>query len=384
MKVLKFGGSSVGNPERIRGVRKIVESESSDCIVVVSAFEGITDKLKKTSELAAEGNTEYLNLFNEIVSLHESYVQILIEQNGRNEVLSHFRNIFNETADTLRGIFLLRELSRKASDKVLSTGERASSFIISRYFGKGLLLDAREFIRTDDNFGNANVDFDITHTLIKEKFYTDEKIIIVPGFIGSTPNNETTTLGRGGSDYTAAIIASVLEAESLEIWTDTDGFMTADPRKVDKAYAIDSLTYSEAIELSHFGAKVIYTPTLRPVYRKKIPVHVKNSFDPSKKGTLISEKPGDDGISPIKGISSIDHIDLITLQGTAMVGVSGTSMRLFGALARQNVNVILITQASSEYSITFALNPPDTAKAVTSIKAEFEKEIVYSRELNIL
>lgn len=385
MKVLKFGGSSVGNSDRIKGVKRIVESETSDCVVVVSAFEGITDKLKRTSELAAGGSQQYISLFDEIVSQHEIFIKTLLLQPDQEEALKHIRSIFREAADILKGIFLLRELSKKAADQVLSIGERVSSYIISRYFNRGLLLDAREFIKTDDNFGNAVVDFEITGSLIKQKFITYEKLITVPGFIGSTVNNnETTTLGRGGSDYTAAIIASVLEAEALEIWTDTDGFMTADPRKVDKAYAIDNLTYSEAIELSHFGAKVIYTPTLRPVYRKKIPVHVKNSFDPSKKGTLISDKPGDNGLSPIKGISSIDHIDLITLQGTAMVGVSGTSMRLFGALARQNVNVILITQASSEYSITFALNPPDTDKAVTSIKAEFEKEIVYSKELSIL
>ena len=384
MKVLKFGGSSVGNPERIKGIRKIVESEAANCVVVLSAFEGITDKLKRTSELAAAGSQEYTSLFKEIETLHETFIKTLLLQPDQEEALKHIRGIFSETADILKGIYLLRELSKKASDQVLSTGERVSSYIISRYFNRGLLLDAREFIKTDDNFGNAAVDFEITRSLIRQKFITDEKLITVPGFIGSTINNETTTLGRGGSDYTAAIIASVLEAEALEIWTDTDGFMTADPRKVDKAYAIDNLTYSEAIELSHFGAKVIYTPTLRPVYRKKIPVHVRNSFDPSKKGTLISDKPGDNGISPIKGISSIDHIDLITLQGTAMVGVSGTSMRLFGALARQSINVILITQASSEYSITFALNPPDTVKAVNSIKAEFEKEIVYSKELSIL
>lgn len=384
MKVLKFGGSSVGNPERIKGVRKIVGSETAGCVVVVSAFEGITDKLKRTSELAAAGNLEYSSVFEEIITLHESFVKTLLSQSDQEDALRHIRDIFGETADILKGIFLLKELSKKASDQVLSTGERVSSYIISRYFNKGVLLDAREFIRTDDNFGNAAVDFEITESLIRQKFTTDEKLIIVPGFIGSTVTNETSTLGRGGSDYTAAIIASALEAGVLEIWTDTDGFMTADPRKVDKAYAIDNLTYSEAIELSHFGAKVIYTPTLRPVYRKKIPVHVRNTFDPSKKGTLISDRPGDNGLSPIKGISSIDHIDLVTLQGTAMVGVSGTSMRLFGALARQNINVILITQASSEYSITFALNPPDTLKAVASINAEFEKEIIYSKELSIL
>ena len=190
------------------------------------------------------------------------------------------------------------------------------------------------------------------------------RLIIVPGYISSTKDNESTTLGRGGSDYTAAIIAAAIDAEILEIWTDTDGFMTADPKKVEKAYAIESLTYSEAIELSHFGAKVIYTPTLRPVYKKKIPVLIRNSFNPEAKGTLISEKKSNGSRSPIKGISSIDHIDLITLQGPSMVGVSGTSMRLFGSLARRDISIILITQASSEYSITFAVNPPDSRKAL--------------------
>ncbi len=221
--------------------------------------------------------------------------------------------------------------------------------------------------------------------MVRQKIGRKKRLILVPGFIASTAENETTTLGRGGSDYTAAIIAEAIGADALEIWTDTDGFMTADPKKVTKAYAIESLTYSEAIELSHFGAKVIYTPTLRPVYRKQIPVYVRNSFNPLSKGTLISHKATVNGSkSPIKGISSIDHIDLLTLQGTAMIGVSGTSMRLFGALARQNISVVLITQASSEYSITFAVNPSDTREAMESISREFSLEITHNRELKIL
>jgi aspartokinase/homoserine dehydrogenase 1 len=208
--------------------------------------------------------------------------------------------------------------------------------------------------------------------------------IIVPGFIASNERGETTTLGRGGSDYTASIFAAAMEAEVLEIWTDVDGFMTADPKKVEKAYAIESLTYSEAIELSHFGARVIYTPTLRPVYKKNIPIIVLNTFNPTNKGTIISNKSNGNNKSPIKGISSIDHIDLITLQGTGMVGVSGISMRLFGALARKNISIILITQASSEYSITFAVSPSDSVIASDAINEEFKTEIVHNGELKIL
>ncbi|MGB8492401.1 MAG: bifunctional aspartate kinase/homoserine dehydrogenase I, partial [Bacteroidales bacterium] len=263
-------------------------------------------------------------------------------------------------------------------------GERLSSAIIAAYLPGSVLIDPREIIRTDNNFGSASVDFEITNPLIRKKMHRRSGLMLVPGFIACTRENEITTLGRGGSDYTAAIIAAAINAETLEIWTDTDGFMTADPKKVEKAYTIETLTYPEAMELSHFGAKVIYTPTLRPVYKKNIPVTIKNSFNPGSKGTLICRNPVNGSKSAIKGISSIDNIDLITLQGPSMVGISGTSMRLFGSLAKRNVNIVLITQASSEYSITFAANPTDTKAAVEAINQEFEKEIRYKKELKIL
>jgi aspartokinase/homoserine dehydrogenase 1 len=246
------------------------------------------------------------------------------------------------------------------------------------------LIDSRNFIKTDDNFGFANVDFEKTDNLILKGITVTRKCIIAPGFISSNARGETTTLGRGGSDYSASIFAAALEAEVLEIWTDVDGFMTADPKKVERAYAIENLTYSEAIELSHFGARVIYTPTLRPVYKKNIPILVLNTFKPESKGTIINNESNNIHKSPIKGISSIDHIDLITLQGTGMVGVSGTSMRLFGALARKNINIILITQASSEYSITFAVSPSDSVIASEGINEEFKTEIEHNNELKIL
>lgn len=384
MKVLKFGGSSVANSERIREVKKIALSESIPLVVVVSAFRGVTDTLKSLSESAASHDPGYRARLEDLINKHIAISNELLSGEKLDSTLSRVREIFNELSETLNGLFLLRELSRFSLDKALSAGERASSTIISAFFEPSVLVDAREFIRTDDNFGNANVDFTVTNPLVRKKILRKNRLIVVPGFIAGTEAGETTTLGRGGSDYTAAIIAAAINADMLEIWTDTDGFMTADPRKVEKAYAIESLTYSEAIELSHFGAKVIYTPTLRPVYKKMIPVAIKNSYNPGARGTIISSKPSNGSRSPIKGISSIDHIDLITLQGPSMVGVSGISMRLFGSLARKNVSIILITQASSEYSITFAVNPPDSKLAVEAINQEFEREITFRKELKIV
>jgi aspartokinase/homoserine dehydrogenase 1 len=384
MKVLKFGGSSVGNSERIRTVKRIIAYEPLPMVLVVSAFQGVTDTLKNISESAAGHDAGYKPRLEELINKHHVVCEELLEGDSLKPALAKIDNIFQELGETLSGLFLLRELSKYSLDKVLSTGERVSSIIISAFFENSLLIDSREIIKTDNHYGNANVDFTITNSLIRKKILKKNKLIIVPGFISSTVDNEPTTLGRGGSDYTAAIIAAAVNAEILEIWTDTDGFMTADPRKVDKAYAISALTYSEAIELSHFGAKVIYTPTLRPVYKKMIPVLVRNSFNPDAKGTLISDKSSNGSRSPIKGISSIDRIDLITLQGPSMVGVTGTSMRLFGSLAKRNVNIILITQASSEYSITFAVNPSDTKKAVEAINQEFEREITFKKELKIV
>jgi bifunctional aspartokinase / homoserine dehydrogenase 1 len=384
MKVLKFGGTSVGSPERIRGVIKIIEKQSSPCVIVVSAFHGITDELKQVSELASSGDDKYLILLEKIILKHKEFVKQLLIKSRQPSVLEIIKDLTDNLQKTLSGIRILHELSRQSLDQILAFGELLSSLIISSLIDKCLLIDSRSFISTDSNFGYANVDFTKTDNLIRNKIAGSNTHIIVPGFIASNQRGETTTLGRGGSDYTAAIIAAALDAEILEIWTDVDGFMTSDPKKVEKAYAIESLTYSEAIELSHFGAKVIYTPTIRPVYKKNIPILVLNTFNPGAKGTVISHKANDSNLSPIKGISSIDHIDLLTLQGTGMVGVTGTSMRLFGALARHNINIILITQASSEYSITFAVSPSDSAKAVYAIDEEFKNEIILNRELKIL
>jgi aspartokinase/homoserine dehydrogenase 1 len=340
--------------------------------------------LKHICEYASERNDEYKILAEKLIQQHKDFTRQILTETKRDQVINSIDEISVSLRETLNGIYLLRELSNHSLDLALSTGEILSSLILSNLIENSTLLDSRNFIKTDSNFGSANVDFEKSDELIRDHFRKSANYIIVPGFIASNNNNETTTLGRGGSDYTAAIIAAALNSELLEIWTDVDGFMTADPKKVEKAYAIESLTYSEAIELSHFGAKVIYTPTLRPVYKKNIPILVLNSFNPDAKGTIISNKPSDGTRSPIKGISSIDHIDLITLLGTGMVGVTGTSMRLFGALAKLNINIILITQASSEYSITFAISPSDTIRAAYAINEEFNKEIELNNELKIL
>lgn len=385
MKILKFGGSSLGTPERIRGVKEIIKDQSLPCIVVVSAFEGVTDNLLRIAELASRGNSDYKAELDKLVDNHRNFAKdLLSDPHDLNKASDRIEVISNELGEIFRGFFLLRESTKHALDQVLAVGERISSFIISLFLDGSILIDSRELIKTEGKPGNSVVDFKATNQLIRSAFGKADKLTVLPGFISSNHNGDTTTLGRGGSDYTAAIVAAALKAEILEIWKDVDGFMTADPRKVEKAYTIENLSYSEAMELSHFGAKVIYTPTLRPVFRENIPVLVKNTFNPEGKGTLINNKPVDQGPSPIKGISSIDHINLVSLQGPAMVGVTGTSARLFGALAKSEVNIILITQASSEYSITFAVKPTDSESATEAISKEFAAEISRNNELRIL
>ena len=375
MKVLKFGGSSVGSPSAIKKVKKIVESGSEPCVVVVSAFKGVTDQILRISEMACTRNEEYAREIEEIRTRHLEVVDQLIGSAKKESVKQYVNRLLDGFKDLLYGIFLVGDLTPKTQDHLLSFGERLSSFIITNIFDEAICVDMRHFIRTDSRFGNAQVDFGITNRNIKEMMKKQRSIVVVPGFIAANEQGDITTLGRGGSDFTAAIIAGAIDASVLEIWTDVDGFMTADPRKVSKAYVIEKLSYAEALELSHFGAKVLYTPTLHPAYQKNIPIWIKNTFNPDSPGTLISSEGGNATESPIKGISSIDKVDLITLLGSGLPGVTGTSMRLFSALARQEVNIILITQASSEYSISFAIAPGDTAKALKSLKEEFHLEV---------
>ena len=384
MKVLKFGGSSVGTPECILKVKSIVESQVEPSVVVISAFQGVTDQLIKVSKLAMERDDSYKDMLSGIEQRHYQTVKELFRVNQQSNILAGIKVLINELEETLHGVFLLQDLPAKTHDTIVSFGERLSSFIISLKINDAYLVEIRDLIKTDSQYGKAHVLFNQSYPLIAEHFKSLQKYAVVPGFIASNEKGETTTLGRGGSDYTAAIIAAGVDASVLEIWTDVDGFMTADPRKVEKAYAIESLSYAEAMELSHFGAKVLYTPTIHPVLEKRIRIHIKNTFFPEKKGTAIGMQEIVPSQSPIKGISSIDHVDLVTIQGSGMVGVTGTSMRLFTALAGRNINIILITQASSEYSISFAIHPDATQDAEQAIREEFNHEIEIIHSLRIL
>lgn len=373
MKILKFGGTSVGSEENIRKIKEIVFSQNESIIVIVSAFGGLTDQLLSTAKAAASG----VNPANQLTSIwrrHEEMVNGLIVDENKESALIAVKSLFEELEKIIQGVKLTGELTPKTLDKILGFGERMSSLVISRYLDVPL-IDSSKVIRTDKHYGKANVDFQITYDLIKKAWSPLDRVTLAPGFISSGSDGSMTTLGRGGSDYTAALFAAALDASQLEIWTDVDGFMTADPRMISKAYTIPMLTYSEAMELSHFGAKVIYPPTILPVYKKGIPIHIKNTLNPEGEGTLICQTVPFTKDHPIKGISSISGITLFTVQGLGMVGVTGISMRLFGALAREDINVILISQASSENSISFAIETNYSEKAFHSLSIEFEREL---------
>ncbi len=380
MKVFKFGGTSVGSPQHIQTVIRIVKKALEDdrIVVIVSAFGGVTDDLLKAGKLAEKGNDEYKEILNRLEKRHLESVKNLIDVKHQSAVTAQVKMMFNELGDVLHGVFLVKELSLKTLDFVMSFGERLSAYIVAKSFLNqridAVLADASKLIKTDDNFGTAHVNLHSTYDLIRKYYKETDSLIIFPGFIGSSPAHEITTLGRGGSDYTASLVAAALGASELQIWTDVDGVMTIDPRKVSKAFPIKKLSYAEAMEMSHFGAKVIYPPTIQPVFNKNIPLWIKNTFNPEAEGSLISKKTADTG-APIKGISSIDKIALCTLHGSGMIGVAGISMRLFTALATNKVNVILISQASSEHSITFAISPEDAPRAATAVEREFAYEI---------
>ncbi len=373
MKVIKFGGTSVGSIENVIRIGEIVRNQNSDLIVVVSAVGGVTDKLLAAANAGAKG-AEINPFLEEIRNRHEQMMSGLFDPETLEEVKGKMKIIFDELEKILQGVRLIGELTPKTLDKVMGFGERLSSVFIARYLDAEL-IDSGTVIRTDKTHGRANVDFKVTYKQISEACSELKKIAVAPGFISSAQDGTVTTLGRGGSDYTAALFAAALDADKLEIWTDVDGFMTADPRVISKAYTIPQLTYSEALELSHFGAKVIYPPTILPVYQKSIPVQIKNTMNPSAEGTIIGNAERQGTEQPIKGISSIDGISLFTVQGLGMVGVTGIAMRLFGALAREDINVILISQASSENSISFAIDSARGSVAESAVRHEFEREI---------
>ncbi|MFN8252919.1 MAG: bifunctional aspartate kinase/homoserine dehydrogenase I [Ferruginibacter sp.] len=381
MQVLKFGGSSVASAENISKVTAIVKQKitAGKTAVVVSALGGITDLLLQCAQLAADGSENYKNSIQELEQRHLQTVKDLIPVTQQSSVLSLVKKLCNEIEDICNGIFLLGELSARTRDKMVSYGELLSSQIIAAKFkSEGLAVewkDSRELIITDSNFGAAAVDFAATNNHVSNYFHQhQEALFLLPGFIASDANGTTTTLGRGGSDYTAAILAGAVNAGSLEIWTDVSGMMTADPRIVTNYKLIPSISYQEAMELSHFGAKVIYPPTIQPVMSKNIPVWVKNTFAPGDEGTVIQNESTKNG-SAVRGISSINKISLLSLEGSGMVGIPGFSKRLFEALANHKINVILITQSSSEHSICVAVDAVNASVAKTAVDAAFAWEI---------
>ncbi|MFT6938096.1 MAG: aspartokinase/homoserine dehydrogenase 1, partial [Saprospiraceae bacterium] len=381
MKVLKFGGSSVATPQRILSIVEILKSyeqRGEQFAVVFSAFGGVTDTLLNMSHKAEEGDISYLDDLENFKVRHIEVIALLLSGELFAEAEKAVEIGFEELEDLLHGIYLLQEASMRSMDYVVSFGERNSSFIIAKVLkGHGMnaeYLDARKLIQTDKTFSAAKVDFEATNRNILTYFAQANSIQIITGFIASTEEGITTTLGRGGSDYTVAIFGAALSAEVIEIWTDVDGVMTADPRKVYGAFTQKTMTYAEAMEMSHFGAKVIYPPTIVPALQKNIPLRIRNTFNPTFPGTLISDYH-EKNDSVVKGISSIGDVALLTLEGNGMVGVIGVSGRLFSALAKSNVNVILITQGSSEHSISFAVKPQDAGIACVAIELEFEYEI---------
>lgn len=385
MKVLKFGGTSVANAENIDRVLKIVaeKAKHEKLVVVVSALSKVTDLLQLASQKAASNDESYKEIVAEIEKKHLDTLKELIPVSEQSSLLSHVKRIVNHLETLLDGCFLLGELSPRTSDTILGFGELLSSYIIAEALKQieknSGYVDSRELIKTNATFGKAVVNFEMTNRLLSDYFVSNKyQVVIIPGFIASTADKIPTTLGRGGSDYTAAIIAAAINATELEIWTDVNGMFTANPKIVKQAQPIATISYQEAMELSHFGAKVLYPPTIQPVLRKNIPILIKNTFEPEAVGTYISNEVVSQ-TNPVKGISHIENIALLTLEGPGMVGVSGSSKRLFEVLSHENINVIFITQASSEHSICIGILNSDAETAEIAINKAFEIEIAQNK-----
>ncbi|MEG2513801.1 MAG: bifunctional aspartate kinase/homoserine dehydrogenase I [Bacteroidaceae bacterium] len=376
MKVMKFGGTSVGSVNSILEVKKIVEAAQEPVIVVVSALGGITDQLISTSAVAATGDISFKESFIKIATRHIDMVKGLApEEEKQALLLSEIGTLLDELQNIFNGIYLIKDLSTKTANTIVSYGERLSSIIVSKVIDGAVWYDARKFIKTELKHSKHIVDSELTTKLIKETFATLPKVALVPGFISSDKTTgDVTNLGRGGSDHTASIIAAALDASVLEIWTDVDGFMTADPKVISSAYTIGELSYVEAMELCNFGAKVVYPPTIYPVFHKNIPIKIKNTFNPTAKGTFIASEQSLNG-KAIKGISSINDTSLITVQGLGMVGVIGVNYRIFKVLAKNGISVFLVSQASSENSTSIGVRNADAMLACEVLNEEFSKEI---------
>ena len=385
MKVLKFGGSSVADPGRIRAVAQIVLSAAKRdrVVVVVSAFQGITNQLLRCARIAERGDAGYQQVYDQIAHKHRESIDALLKKSGRKSTLAAVDKLLDELHNVLLGISLLRDCPPRALDLTASFGERLSALIIAAYLQQlhpSLFVDARQCIITDDQFTHAAVLFDQTNRNIRSTFSrllrkgSPAVIPVVTGFVGATEDGRTTTIGRNGSDYTAAIVGAALNASLIEIWTDVDGILSADPRAVPSAFVLSQMSYEEAMELSYFGAKVLHPATIAPAVAKKIPIDIKNTLNPAAPGTRISEKAENwEGVA--KGIASVDDIALMTMRGMGMVGVPGTAERLFRCLASHRVNVILISQASSEHTICFAVSTSDITAARRAVAGEFHYEL---------
>ena len=386
MKVLKFGGTSVGTIEGIRNIKTIVEAEPTPVIVVVSALKTVTNNLVKVTQLAVKGDAGYTDLLRDIIDFHSSYIDTIIADGvARTDLKQQVGSLLDELSSILRGVYLIKDVTPKTEDAILSYGERCSSLIVQQFIDNATLYDSRQFIFTDSKQDKA-VDFAASNTKIQETFAHERAVAIVPGFIASDLHTgDTTTLGRGGSDYTAAIIAAALDADVLEIWTDVDGFMTADPHIIPSAYTIERLTYSEATELCNFGAKVIYPPTIFPVCAKMIPIYVKNTFHPDLKGSIISEATSKvrkfesqlsivDDIG-VKGLTSINDTSIVNISGMNMVGVVGINRRFFTILADNGISTFMVAQTSSETGTSLCMTHSDALKAQEVFTREFANEI---------
>jgi bifunctional aspartokinase / homoserine dehydrogenase 1 len=397
MKIMKFGGSSVASADRIRSVVDVIQSQGDEPLVVVcSALGGVTDKLIEASELAASGDDQYLSVLDELSNRHLLCANQLLNDQRLENAREHIQEQFRSLDEILRGIYLIQECTLRSKDIVMSFGERLSNFLVcehlKEYFPDSVMLDARHVIKTDDHFGNARVKMSESFQNIRNHSNGYARIRVVTGFIASTDKGETTTIGRGGSDYTASLFGAALGASEIQIWTDVDGVLSADPRIVENAQPVAQMSYEEAMELSHFGANVIYPPTMQPALDAGIPIRIKNTFSPEKEGTLIQDQASSIVDRPVTGISSIQKIAFVRVHGCGLVGVTGTAGRMFSALARIGVNIIMITQGSSEHSICFAVAPEDAEPAVAAIREEFAlqilqrqiEEIVIEHDLSIV
>jgi len=380
MRVLKFGGSSVGSPETVRNVIDIIgkQREETQVLVVVSAFSGVTNLLAEAAGKASRGLEEYQQSIRELEARHVEAIRELVRVQYQSETLTRFKMEFNNLEDILQGVSLVHEVTPKTMDFIMGFGERFSAIILTAALNDAGIgaeyVDARDLIKTDDNHGQARVLMDLTYEKIRKRFSKVADVQVITGFVSSTCDNVSTTLGRGGSDFTASLIGAALGADAIEIWTDVDGLMTADPGKVKRAFPIREVSYEEAMEMSHFGARVIYPPTIQPALMAGIPIRIKNTFEPESSGTVIKrEVERSDRL--VKGISGIENVSLITIRGSGMIGVSGIAARLFSTLARERINILMITQASSEHTVTLAILPESAERAERAIRNEFDSEI---------